>query len=333
MPPEGARFQQPEARAIATAGLCIARQRVLRNTLIRVRSIDVAHRRLCAVGTVMAHAAEMSLKDDHAIGPEVPAVVVEKVSLSFDHIEVLRQVSFSLPARHLKIVLGASGSGKSVLLKLILGLLKPDSGVIRVNGQRIDDMTESQMMKVRGDIGMVFQESALFDSLTVADNVGYRLYEETDMPRDQVRSRIEEVLGFIGLEEVIDRMPSELSGGQRRRVAIARAFASKPSLLLLDAPTSGLDPITAKTVDNEIIKLRDLEHVTAIMVTHQLRDAFYVATHAAVRENGRLTIVKAGQCKVDEAEFIMLKDGRIHFEGNVAELRASTDPYVKRFVS
>ena len=281
----------------------------------------------------MAHAAEMPLKDDHATGPTVPAVVVEKVSLSFDGREVLRQISFSLPARRLKILLGASGSGKSVLLKLILGLLKPDSGVIRVNGKRIDDMTESQMMKVRGDIGMLFQESALFDSLTVADNVGYRLYEETDMPRDQVRRRIEEVLGFIGLEQVIDRMPSELSGGQRRRVAIARAFASKPSLLLLDAPTSGLDPITAKTVDNEIIKLRDLEHVTAIMVTHQLRDAFYVATHAAVRENGRLTIVKADQRRADEAEFMMLKDGRIHFEGNVAELRASTDPYVKRFVS
>lgn len=281
----------------------------------------------------MAHSAGMSLKDDHAVRPEVPAVVFEQVSLAFGDREVLREVSFSLPARRLKILLGASGSGKSVLLKLILGLLKLNSGVIRVNGKRIDDMTESQMMKVRADIGMVFQESALFDSLTVAGNVGYRLYEETDMPKDQVRSRIEEVLGFIGLEQFIDRMPSELSGGQRRRVAIARAFASKPSLLLLDEPTSGLDPITAETVDNEIIKLRDLEHVTAIMVTHQLRDAFYVATHEAVRENGRLTIVKADQRSADEAEFIMLKDGRVHFEGNVAELRASTDPYLKRFVS
>ena len=138
---------------------------------------------------------------------------------------------------------------------------------------------------------MLFQESALFDSLTVAENVGYRLYEETDMPDDQVRSRVEEVLGFIGLGEYIDRMPSELSGGQRRRVAIARAMAAKPNLLLFDDPTTGLDPITATTVDDEIVKLRDLEHVTSILVTHQIRDAFYVATHEAVRSNGRLQIL------------------------------------------
>ena len=148
-------------------------------------------------------------------------------------------------------------------------------------------MTERDLLRVRGDIGMLFQESALFDSLTVAENVGYRLYEETDMPDDQVRSRIEEVLGFIGLGEYIDRMPSELSGGQRRRVAIARAMAAKPNLLLFDDPTTGLDPVIATTVDDEIVKLRDLEHVTSIVVTHQIRDAFYVATHEAVTENGR----------------------------------------------
>ena len=149
------------------------------------------------------------------------------------------------------------------------------------------DMTERDLLRMRGDIGMLFQESALFDSLTVAENVGYRLYEETDMPEDQVRSRIEEVLGFIGLGDYIDRMPSELSGGQRRRVAIARAMAAKPNLLLFDDPTTGLDPITATTVDDEIVKLRDLEHVTSIVVTHQIRDAFYVATHEAVRADGR----------------------------------------------
>jgi phospholipid/cholesterol/gamma-HCH transport system ATP-binding protein len=180
---------------------------------------------------------------------------------------------------------------------------------------------------------MLFQESALFDSLTVADNVGYRLYEETDMPVDQVRRRIEEVLGFINLEEYVDRMPSELSGGQRRRVAIARAIAARPRVLLFDSPTSGLDPITAKTVDHEVIKLRDLEHVSSILVTHQLDDAFYVATHQAVREDGRLAIVPADERKADEAEFLMLKDGRIHFEGNAAELRAASDPYLKKFLS
>ena len=237
---------------------------------------------------------------NQAIGTEVPAVAFENLSLAFDENVVLRDVSFKVRAGRMTILIGASGAGKSVILKLILGLLKPDSGVIRVNGTRIDTMTEAQMMKVRDDMGMLFQESALFDSLTVAENVGYKLYEETGMPVDQVRTRVEEVLGFIGLEEYIDRMPSELSGGQRRRVAIARAMAARPRLLLFDEPTSGLDPITAKTVDAEIIKLRDVEHVTSILVTHQLQDAFYVATHEAVRQNGRLAIVPADRHKSEE---------------------------------
>lgn len=278
----------------------------------------------------MAHPAETLSANDQGIGTDAPVVVFEKVSLAFDDRVVLREVSFSLRAGHMKILLGASGAGKSVTLKLILGLLKPDSGVIRVNGERVDNMTELQWMKVRGDM---FQESALFDSLTVADNVGYRLYEETDMPADEVRRRIEEVLGFIGLEEYIDRMPSELSGGQRRRVAIARAIAARPAILLFDSPTSGLDPMTAKTVDHEVIKLRDLQHVSSILVTHQLDDAFYVAAHEAVREHGRFSIVPADEHKANLAEFIMLKDGRIYFEGNATELRASRDPYLKKFLS
>jgi phospholipid/cholesterol/gamma-HCH transport system ATP-binding protein len=188
-------------------------------------------------------------------------------------------------------------------------------------------------MKVRADLGMVFQEGALFDSLTVAENVGYKLYEETDMPLDEVRHRVEEVLGFIGLAEHIDKRPSELSGGQRRRVAIARAMSYKPRILLYDEPTTGLDPITADTVDDEIIKLRDLENVSSIVVTHQLRDAFRIATHEAVRERSDIRIVPADEKKAEEAEFIMLKDGRIHFEGHAAELRASTDPYLKSFLS
>ena len=265
--------------------------------------------------------------------PEEPAIVVEHVSLAFDDNEVLRDVSFSVGAGRMKILLGASGSGKSVVLKLILGLLKPDSGTIRIRGERIDNITEQQMLQVRGDIGMLFQESALFDSLTVAENVGYRLYEELNMPVDEARRRIEEVLGFVGLAEYMDRMPSELSGGQRRRVAIARAFAAKPRHLLIDDPTSGLDPITAKTVDREIIKLRDLEQVTSIVVTHQLPDAFYVATHEARRRNGDLAIVEADAQKADEAEFIVLAEGRIHFAGDLAALRSSTDPYLKKFLS
>jgi phospholipid/cholesterol/gamma-HCH transport system ATP-binding protein len=262
----------------------------------------------------------------------VPVVEFERVSLAFDDDVVLQDISFSVQDGRLKIILGASGAGKTVILKLILGFLRPDSGIVRINGERIDTMTEAQLMKVRADIGMLFQESALFDSLTVAGNVGYRLYEETDMPAEDVRRRIEEVLGFIGLKEYIDQMPSDLSGGQRRRVAIARAMAAKPRLLLFDSPTSGLDPITAKTVDAEVIKLRDLEHVTSILVTHQLDDAFYVAFHEALREDGRVRIVPSDR-KANEAEFLMLRDAKIYFDGSAAELRASTDPYLRRFLS
>ena len=262
-----------------------------------------------------------------------PAVVFDKVSLAFDENVVLEDVSFSLLPGHTKIILGASGSGKSTILKLIVGLLKPDAGQIWVHGARVDNMSESEMMKVRDHLGMVFQEGALFDSLTVADNVGYKLYEETDMPLDGVRRRVEEVLGFVRLTEYIDSMPSALSGGQRRRVAIARAMAYKPPTLLYDEATTGLDPITATTVDEEIIKLRDLENVSSIVVTHQLRDAFLVATHEAVREGAKIEIVSADPKKCDEAEFIMLKDGGVLFEGNAAELRASTDPYIRTFLS
>ena len=268
------------------------------------------------------------------MGPGSPIVVLDKVSLAFDEKVILRDISFTLLKGHTKIILGASGSGKSTILKLILGLLKPDAGVIWVNGERVDEMTERQLMKVRIDLGMVFQEGALFDSLTVAENVGYKLYEESGMPADQVRDRVDEILGFIGLGEYVDRKPSELSGGQRRRVAIARAMASKPRLLLYDEPTTGLDPITAITVDDEIVKLRDIENVSSILVTHQLRDAFFVATHEAVRrDRGKLQVVPAGAEKSEEAEFIMLKDGRIAFEGHAAELRGSTDPYLKTFLS
>ena len=282
---------------------------------------------------MMLHSTTLLSNDEQALDAEAAAVVLDNVSLAFDDNVVLRDISFAVRAGHMAILLGASGAGKSVVLKLILGLLKPDSGAIRIDGQRIDTMTEAQMMRVRDGIGMLFQESALFDSLTVAENVGYKLSEETDMPAEEVRRRVEEVLGLIGLQEYIDRMPSELSGGQRRRVAIARAIAARPRLLLVDDPTSGLDPITVKTIDAEIIKLRDLQHVTSIVVTHQLQDAFYIATHEAVCPNGRLAIVPANQRKSEEAEFIVLKDGRIYFEGHAEKLRASHDPYLKMFLS
>jgi phospholipid/cholesterol/gamma-HCH transport system ATP-binding protein len=260
-------------------------------------------------------------------------VVFDHVQLAFDDKVVLKDVSFRLEKGHTKIILGASGSGKSTILKIITGLLRSDAGNIVVNGGRVDQLSERELMAVRGDLGMIFQEGALFDSLTVRENVGYKLYEETDQPLEQVDRRVEEVLGFMGLSEHIDKMPSDLSGGQRRRVAIARAMAFKPSILLYDEATTGLDPITATTVDDEIIKLRDLEGVSSIVVTHQLRDAFYVATKMAVRGREGVDIVEATPEKFDQSEFIMLKDGLVCFEGNAEELRHSDDPYLKKFLS
>jgi phospholipid/cholesterol/gamma-HCH transport system ATP-binding protein len=180
---------------------------------------------------------------------------------------------------------------------------------------------------------MVFQEGALFDSLTVRENVGYRLYEETDLPLPEVDARVDEVLGFVGLGEFRDRMPSELSGGQRRRVGIARAVAARPRIVLYDEPTTGLDPITAETVDAEIIKLRDIERVSSIIVTHQLRDAFYIATHAARLREDRVEFVDAAPAERGQTLFLMLRDGRIAFEGTADALRAADDPYLKAFVS
>ncbi len=248
-----------------------------------------------------------------------PVVLFDKVWLQFDEKVILRDVTFSVRAGHTKIFLGASGAGKSTILKLMLGLLKPDSGTLWVLGHRVDTMTEAQLMGVRHHMGMVFQEGALFDSFTVGENVGYKLYEETDMPADEIRRRVEEVLGFVDLLEHIDKMPSALSGGQRRRVAIARAMAARPKLLLYDEPTTGLDPMTALTVDTEIIKLRD---------------AFYVATQEARRgAGGAIEIGPAGHDKIEQADFLMIREGRVAFEGTAEELRHSSDPYLQKFLS
>jgi phospholipid/cholesterol/gamma-HCH transport system ATP-binding protein len=260
-------------------------------------------------------------------------VSFDKVSLAFDDNVVLDQVSFTLKAGCLKVILGASGAGKSTILRLLLGLLKPDAGEIHVYGERVDQLSEEHLMPVRANMGMVFQEGALFDSLTVRENVGYKLFEETNMPIGEVDARVAEVLGFVGLGEFAERMPSEISGGQRRRVAIARALTARPTLLLYDEPTTGLDPITARTIDDEIVKLRDLEAVSSIVVTHQLRDAFHIATHEAVRRGDAIEFVAVSPARLALTEFLMLKDGRVAFEGHADELRASTDEYLRSFLS
>lgn len=259
----------------------------------------------------------------------LPAVEFRHVSLAFDDHVVLQDLSFSIPTGAMRVLFGASGSGKSVILKLILGLLRPDSGEIEVNGQRIETLSERELLPIRAGIGMVFQEMALFDSLTVAENVGFRLTEEGDLSPAEVRARVEQVLGFIGMGDYLDRMPSELSGGQRRRVAIARAIAPDPPIVLLDDPITGLDPLVAMMVDDEIIKLRDLRQVTALLVTHQIRDAVYIASNRARREGDEVRIEPV---EAEQARFLVLHEGRIHFEGTVAELLASDDPYLQEYM-
>ena len=265
------------------------------------------------------------------MGEASVAVEFDRVSLAFDDHIVLKDLTFGVAKGSMRILLGASGAGKSLILKLTLGLLRPDSGTILVNGNRVTEMSEFELLKMRADVGMVFQENALFDSLTVAENVGFRLFEEQDLTDEQVDARIAEVLGFVGLTEFAERMPSALSGGQRRRVGIARAMASKPHLLLFDDPITGLDPLIATTIDDEIVKLRDLEDVTTFVVTHQIRDAFYIAEHRAQRTNGAVEVVKDAS-RVVGVEFMVLHEGRIMFQGNAAELLSGTDPYLVEYL-
>jgi phospholipid/cholesterol/gamma-HCH transport system ATP-binding protein len=265
--------------------------------------------------------------------PDAAAVRFENVSLAFDEKEILREVSFAVMPGELKVILGASGAGKSTILKIILGLLRADGGRVFVDGRRVDGLSEREFMSVRTNLGMVFQEGALFDSLTVRENVGYRLFEETDTPVDEVDARVAEVLGYVGLGDFADRMPAELSGGQRRRVAIARALTSRPRILLYDEPTTGLDPITALTIDEEVIKLRDLEGVSGILVTHQLRDAFYIATHCARQDGAKVTIGRSETGRDTRTRFLMLREGRVAFEGTADELRRTSDTYLRAFLS
>jgi len=247
--------------------------------------------------------------------PASDAVAFKGVSLAYDDHVVLNDVSFAVAAGRLTIVLGASGSGKSSLLRIAVGLVKPDAGEVFIEGLRVDQLRESEWMTVRPTVGMVFQEGALFDSLTVRENTGYRLYEDTNEPIEEIDRRVQELLDELGLGGFGDRLPSELSGGERRRVAIGRALCTRPRILLYDEPTAGLDPMTATTVCDEIIRLREQAHVSGVLVTHELRDAFYIAG------------------KQNDTVFVMLRDGRVALTGSASDLRASDDPFVKRFLS
>lgn len=246
---------------------------------------------------------------------------------------ILDGVSFKVRLGETKIIIGASGSGKSTILKLIMGLEKPDEGQIFIDGEETTPLKERDMVRIRQRMGMVFQESALFDSLTVRENVAYTLYERgTD--ENEIEERVRKSLGFVGLEDAIDKTPSELSGGMKRRVALARALINEPAVMLYDEPTAGLDPVTSRKINELIIALRDINNVTAVFVTHRMRDAFTLASQYALDGNGRVTFHREGQdlC-IANTRFLLLRDGKIIFEGPDEVLRRSDDPYIKRFLA
>jgi phospholipid/cholesterol/gamma-HCH transport system ATP-binding protein len=267
--------------------------------------------------------------------PTSPVLELQHVSLAFGDGPVLADVSFSVARSSTLVLLGVAATGKSVLLKLILGLLKPDAGKILVEGEDIAPLEESKLGRFRRNMGIVFQEGALFDSLSVFENVAYRLREEGQTDEEALERRVREVLGFVEMEQAIDKMPAELSGGMRRRVAIARAIVSDPSIMLYDSPTAGLDPVTAHNINVLLAKLRDVGHVTSVMVTHRLQDAFTLANFVYSQEKQGLVPVETngGARQRTSTCFLILRDGGVYFCGTEHEFISSADPYLRRFLA
>jgi phospholipid/cholesterol/gamma-HCH transport system ATP-binding protein len=261
------------------------------------------------------------------------AIIFEDVYLAFEDNHVLRGVSFQLPFGETKALFGVAGSGKSTILKLALGLLPPDSGRITVLGNNVTEMRERDLFPLRGHLGMVFQESALFDSLTVRENVAYRLMEEHGIYDDAIDARVRESLRFVELEHTVDMFPSELSGGMKRRVAIARAIISQPELLLYDSPTGGLDPVTSNTIVELIMKQRDVYRTSSLLVTHRLQDAFTLATHEFDPRTNQVRVLPRGQYCDVPMSFLVLRDGKVIFDGDVRQLAHSKDEYIREYIS
>jgi phospholipid/cholesterol/gamma-HCH transport system ATP-binding protein len=264
--------------------------------------------------------------------PSGYAIEFDKVSIAFDENVVLNGISFQLAHGETRAVFGVAGSGKSTMLKLAMGLMRPDSGRIFVLGEEVSSMSERELFELRRRVGIVFQESALFDSLKVYENVAFRLMEE-GTPADEIERRVREVLRFVELERTYDMRPSELSGGMRRRVAIARAIITDPEVLLYDSPTGGLDPVTSNTIVELIMKQRDVYKTSALMVTHRLQDAFTMATHQFDKATNQMAALPKGQrCDV-AMSFLILRDAKVIFDGDAHQLAASRDDYIREYIS
>ncbi len=287
---------------------------------------DIDHR----VSDAAAESTFQEIEDEDRV---VPAIEFRNVTLSFGDRKVLDDLSFTVMRGETKIILGGSGTGKSTTIKLLLGLLKPDEGQVFVNGEDVTNYSEHEMMRVRKNIGMIFQEGALFDSLSVYDNVAYRLHEQ-GVPEDEVEQEVLRMLRFVYLEDAVDKMPAELSGGMRRRVGIARALVGGPQIVMFDEPTAGLDPPTARTICELAIKLRDLEDVSSMFVTHEMNNVEYLTSeYAAVNDEGEVMFEEEGQklCLIN-TKILMLRDGRVIFSGTDELLKKQDDPYIKRFM-
>lgn len=284
-------------------------------------------------GGVSDHAADSTFREVDDSDRIIPAIEFRNVTIEFDDRKVLENLSFKVNRGETKIILGGSGCGKSTTIKLVLGLLKPDAGQILVDGEDITHYSEVDMMHVRKKIGMIFQEGALFDSLSVYDNVAFKLHEH-GVPEDEVENEVRRMLRFVNLEDAIDQMPSELSGGMRRRVGIARALVGDPKIVMFDEPTAGLDPPTARTICELAMKLRDLEDVSSIFVTHEMNNLGYLCSeYAVVNEAGEVVFEKEGEklC-LTNSKVMMMRNGKVIFSGTDESLRRADDPYIQKFL-
>jgi len=278
-------------------------------------------------------AAESTFREIDDTHRAIPAIEFRDVTMIYDGRKILDELSFKVMKGETKIILGGSGCGKSTTIKLVLGLLKPDGGQILVDGEDITNYNETQMMRVRKKIGMIFQEGALFDSLSVYENVAFKLHEQ-GVPESEVEDEVRRMLRFVNLEDAIEKMPAELSGGMRRRVGIARALVGDPKIVMFDEPTAGLDPPTARTICELAMKLRDLEDVSSIFVTHEMNNLEYLTSeYAVVDEAGEVVFEKEGEklCLIN-SKVLMMRDGKIIFSGTDETLRKAEDPYIHKFL-